>query len=142
MITAFIPPLSAMSADELHCRVRDILVYARVSPEDKIRIVQARQAHGEVITMTGDGVNDAPALKAADVGAAMGITGTDVSKNAADMIITDDNFATIVDTVREGRTVYDNIRKTVHFLLSVNFAEILAMLIGVLLGWGVPITSV
>lgn len=134
--------LSAMDDGELHEQIRDISVYARVSPEDKIRIVQAWQAHGEVITMTGDGVNDAPALKAADVGAAMGITGTDVSKNAADVIITDDNFATIVDAVREGRTAYDNIRKTVHFLLSVNFAEIIAMLIGVLLGWGAPITSV
>ncbi|ULQ60297.1 cation-translocating P-type ATPase [Brucepastera parasyntrophica] len=134
--------LSAMSDRELHEQIHSISVYARVSPEDKIRIVQAWQAHGEVITMTGDGVNDAPALKAADVGAAMGITGTDVSKNASDIIITDDNFATIVDAVKEGRTAYDNIRKTVHFLLSVNFAEILIMLIGVLLGWGVPVTSV
>ncbi|QQO07758.1 cation-translocating P-type ATPase [Breznakiella homolactica] len=134
--------LSGMDDRELHEAVRNISVYARVSPEDKIRIVQAWQAHGEVITMTGDGVNDAPALKAADVGAAMGIAGTDVSKNASDIIITDDNFATIVDAVREGRTAYDNIRKTVHFLLSVNFAEILIMLIGVLLGWGAPITAV
>lgn len=134
--------LAAMSEEELRGSIRDISVYARVSPEDKIRIVQAWQSHGEVITMTGDGVNDAPALKAADVGAAMGITGTDVSKNASDIVITDDNFATIVDAVREGRTAYDNIRKTVHFLLSVNFAEILVMLIGVLLGWGAPITSV
>ena len=134
--------LSKMSEEELRENIRDISVYARVSPEDKIRIVRAWQARGEVITMTGDGVNDAPALKAADVGAAMGITGTDVSKNASDMIITDDNFATIVDAVAEGRTAYDNIRKTVHFLLGVNFAEILIMLIGVLLGWGAPITSV
>ena len=134
--------LSGMSDADLDQSIRDISVYARVSPEDKIRIVKAWQAQGEVITMTGDGVNDAPALKAADVGAAMGITGTEVSKNAADMIITDDNFATIVDAVAEGRTAYDNIRKTVHFLLSVNFAEILIMLVGVLLGWGAPITSV
>lgn len=134
--------LARMRDEELRAKIRDISVYARVSPEDKIRIVQAWQDHGEVITMTGDGVNDAPALKAADVGAAMGIAGTDVSKNASDIIITDDNFATIVDAVREGRTAYDNIRKTVHFLLSVNFAEILIMLIGVLLGWGAPITSV
>jgi len=134
--------LANMSEDDLRKQIRDISVYARVSPEDKIRIVQAWQSHGEVITMTGDGVNDAPALKAADVGAAMGITGTDVSKNAADMVITDDNFATIVDAIKEGRTAYENIRKTVHFLLSVNFAEILVMLIGVIIGWGTPLTAV
>jgi Ca2+-transporting ATPase len=134
--------LSQMSEGELKNQVKDISVYARVSPEDKIRIVQAWQSHGEVITMTGDGVNDAPALKAADVGAAMGITGTDVSKNAADMVITDDNFATIVDAVSEGRTAYDNIRKTVSFLLSVNFAEILIMLIGIIVGWGPPVIAI
>ena len=133
--------LEAMPEDELRAKVRDISVYARVSPEDKIRIVQAWQSLGEVITMTGDGVNDAPALKAADVGAAMGITGTDVSKNAADMVITDDNFATIVDAIAEGRTSYDNIRKTVSFLLSVNFAQIFIMLIGVILGWGPPVVA-
>ena len=131
-----------MKEDDLRKQIRDFSVYARVSPEDKIRIVQAWQSHGEVITMTGDGVNDAPALKAADVGAAMGITGTDVSKNAADMVITDDNFATIVDAIKEGRTAYENIRKTVHFLLSVNFAEILVMLIGIIIGWGAPVTAV
>jgi len=133
--------LEAMPEEELRANIRKISVYARVSPEDKIRIVQAWQSQGEVITMTGDGVNDAPALKAADVGAAMGITGTDVSKNAADMVITDDNFATIVDAIAEGRTSYDNIRKTVSFLLSVNFAEIFIMFIGVMLGWGVPIVA-
>lgn len=133
--------LEAMSEDQLRANVRHISVYARVSPEDKIRIVQAWQSQGEVITMTGDGVNDAPALKAADVGAAMGITGTDVSKNAADMVITDDNFATIVDAIAEGRTSYDNIRKTVSFLLSVNFAQIFIMLIGVILGWGPPVIA-
>lgn len=134
--------LARLSDEELHNEIQDIAVYARVSPEDKIRIVKAWQRHDQVITMTGDGVNDAPALKAADVGAAMGITGTDVSKNAADVIITDDNFATIVDAVAEGRSAYDKIRKTVHFLLSVNFAEIIMMLVGVILGWGTPITSV
>ena len=133
--------LEAMPEDDLRASVRDISVYARVSPEDKIRIVQAWQSLGEVITMTGDGVNDAPALKAADVGAAMGITGTDVSKNAADMVITDDNFATIVDAIAEGRTSYDNIRKTVSFLLSVNFAQIFIMLFGVILGWGPPVVA-
>ena len=122
--------LAAMSEEQLHERVRNISVYARVSPEDKIRIVQAWLAHGEVIAMTGDGVNDAPALKAADVGIAMGITGTEVSKNAADMIITDDNFATIIDAISEGRTSFDNIRKIIQFLLGVNFAEIFVLLFG------------
>ena len=122
--------LSTMSDEELHEQVRGISVYARVSPEDKIRIVQAWTAHNEVVAMTGDGVNDAPALKAADVGVAMGITGTEVSKNAADMVITDDNFATIVDAISEGRTSFDNIRKTILFLLSVNFAEIFILLAG------------
>ena len=125
--------LSQMSDTELHEQVRNISVYARVSPEDKTRIVQAWTAHGEVVAMTGDGVNDAPALKAADVGVAMGITGTEVSKSAADMIITDDNFATIVDAISVGRTAYDNIRKTIAFLLSVNFAEIFILLAGMLL---------
>ena len=122
--------LGTMSDQELHDQVRGISVYARVSPEDKIRIVQAWTAHNEVVAMTGDGVNDAPALKAADVGVAMGITGTEVSKNAADMVITDDNFATIVDAIGEGRKSFDNIRKTVCFLLSVNFAEIFILLSG------------
>ncbi|MCL1884862.1 MAG: cation-translocating P-type ATPase [Defluviitaleaceae bacterium] len=124
--------LSKMDDDELKSKVRDISVYARVSPEDKIRIVQAWTALGEVVAMTGDGVNDAPALKAADVGVAMGITGTEVSKSAADMVITDDNFATIVDAISVGRTAYDNIRKTIAFLLSVNFSEIFILLAGML----------
>jgi len=124
--------LSKMSDVDLIAQVRGICVYARVSPEDKLRIVHAWAAHNEVIAMTGDGVNDAPALKAADVGAAMGITGTEVTKNAADMIITDDNFATIVDAIAEGRTSYDNIRKTIQFLLGVNFAEIFVLLAGML----------
>ncbi|MCL2588898.1 MAG: HAD-IC family P-type ATPase, partial [Oscillospiraceae bacterium] len=120
--------LATMTDEQLHERVRNITVYARVSPEDKIRIVQAWLKHGEVIAMTGDGVNDAPALKAADVGLAMGITGTEVSKNAADMVITDDNFATIIDAISAGRTSFDNIRKTIQFLLGVNFAEIFVLL--------------
>jgi len=124
--------LAVMSEVDLIGQVRGISVYARVSPEDKLRIVHAWAAHNEVIAMTGDGVNDAPALKAADVGAAMGITGTEVTKSAADMIITDDNFATIVDAIAEGRTSYDNIRKTIQFLLGVNFAEIFVLLAGML----------
>jgi len=124
--------LAEMSEVDLIAEVRGISVYARVSPEDKLRIVHAWSAHNEVVTMTGDGVNDAPALKAADVGVAMGITGTEVSKSAADMIITDDNFATIVDAIAEGRTSYDNIRKTIQFLLGVNFAEIFILLVGML----------
>ena len=133
--------LAAMSETDLISQVRGISVYARVSPEDKLRIVHAWAAHNEVITMTGDGVNDAPALKAADVGAAMGITGTEVSKSAADMVITDDNFATIVDAIAEGRTSYDNIRKTIQFLLGVNFAEIFVLLVGMLLIGRTTITA-
>ena len=129
--------LCKMSEEELREQVRNISVYARVSPEDKLRIVKAWAFHGEVVTMTGDGVNDAPALKAADVGVAMGITGTEVSKSAADIVITDDNFATIVDAISVGRTAYDNIKKTIAFLLSVNFAEVFILLLGMLL-IGVP----
>jgi len=133
--------LATMSETDLIAQVRGISVYARVSPEDKLRIVHAWQEHNQVISMTGDGVNDAPALKAADVGVAMGITGTEVSKNASDMIITDDNFATIVDAISEGRTSYDNIRKTIQFLLGVNFAEIFVLLVGMLVIGRTTITA-
>ncbi len=120
---------------ELKNKVKDIAVFARVSPEHKVRIVDAWQANGMVVAMTGDGVNDAPALKSADVGVGMGITGTDVSKNAADIILTDDNFATIVTSVELGRNIYANISKAIKFLLSSNLGEIIAIFIATLFGW-------
>ena len=134
--------LHQLSDEELDARVKSLSVYARVTPEDKIRIVKSWQRTGAVVAMTGDGVNDAPALKASNGGCAMGITGTDVAKSAADMILTDDNFATIVDAVSQGRSVYQNIRKAINFLLSCNISEIFIVLIAMLLGWGAPFTAV
>ncbi len=133
--------LDAMSEEELDKKVENIAVYARVSPENKIRIVKAWQRKGKVVSMTGDGVNDAPALKAADIGCAMGITGTDVAKGAADMTLTDDNFATIVDAVREGRGIYANIKKVVGFLLGTNIGEILLVFFAMILWHETPLLS-
>lgn len=133
--------LDAMTDTELDAQVEQISVYARVSPENKIRIVKAWQRKGQVVSMTGDGVNDAPALKAADIGCAMGITGTDVAKGAADMTLTDDNFATIVDAVQEGRGIYANIKKVVGFLLGTNIGEVITVFVAMLLWHSSPLLS-
>ncbi len=133
--------LDSMTDDELDAQVEHIAVYARVSPENKIRIVKAWQKKGQVVSMTGDGVNDAPALKAADIGCAMGITGTDVAKGAADMTLTDDNFATIVEAVREGRGIYANIKKVVGFLLGTNIGEVITVFAAMLLWQKTPLLS-
>ena len=133
--------LDAMNDRKLDEQVENISVYARVSPENKIRIVKAWQRKGQVVSMTGDGVNDAPALKAADIGCAMGITGTDVAKGAADMTLTDDNFATIVDAVREGRGIYANIKKVVGFLLGTNIGEVITVFLAMLLWQTTPLLS-
>ncbi len=133
--------LDAMTEQELDASVENIAVYARVSPENKIRIVKAWQRKGQVVSMTGDGVNDAPALKAADIGCAMGITGTDVAKGSADMTLSDDNFATIVDAVREGRGIYANIKKVVGFLLGTNIGEVIVVFVAMLIWRKAPLLS-
>ena len=134
--------LDKMSDKELETAAETCTVFARVAPEHKVRIVQAFQKRSNVVAMTGDGVNDAPALKTADIGCAMGKSGTEVAKGASDLILTDDNFATIVEAVREGRGIYDNIRKAVHFLLSSNIGEILTIFVAMVLGWAAPLLPI
>ena len=134
--------LDSLSDEELAKEVEKYSVYARVQPEHKVRIVNAWRKRGAVTAMTGDGVNDAPALKAADIGCAMGKNGTEVAKGAADMILMDDNFATIVEAVREGRGIYENIRKAVHFLLSSNIGEIMTIFVAMCFGWATPLLPI
>jgi Ca2+-transporting ATPase len=134
--------ITQFSDKELQEIVRDTDVFARVSPEHKLRIVDALRSNGEIVAMTGDGVNDAPAIKQADIGVAMGITGTDVAKETADMVLTDDNYASIVSAIEQGRIIYSNIRKFVYFLISCNMAEIMVIFLATLFGWPPPLTAI
>lgn len=134
--------LNELSQEELNEKVNNLRVFARVSPEHKVMIVKAFKANDKIVSMTGDGVNDAPSLKAADIGIAMGITGTDVAKGAADMVLSDDNFASIEKAIEEGRTIYANIKKSVLFLLSSNFAEVITMFVAILIGMPVPLIAI
>ncbi len=127
--------------EELTSKIRDYRVFARVSPEHKVKIVHALRSHGNIVSMTGDGVNDAPSLNVADIGVAMGITGTDVAKGAADMILADDNFATIVSAIEQGRNIYNNIKKSVIFLITCNLGEVLTMFVALLIGWEAPLIA-
>ncbi len=134
--------LDELSNEQLKEAVFTTDVFARVSPEHKVRIVEAFRANNEVVAMTGDGVNDAPSIKKADIGIAMGITGTDVAKETADMVLTDDNYASIVSAVEQGRVIYSNIRKFVYFLLSCNIAEIATIFLATMFGWKSPLTAI
>ena len=134
--------LAQINREKLKHKVDGFNIFARVSPEHKVQIVDALKARGEIVAMTGDGVNDAPALKRADIGIAMGKTGTDVARGAAEMILADDNFATIVGAVREGRVIFENIRKTIYFLLSCNGGEILTILAAILFRWPLPLLPI
>ena len=134
--------LDKMSQNQLEKKIRDYSVFARVTPEHKVRIVKAWQKNGAVVAMTGDGVNDSPALKNADIGIAMGKNGTDVAKNAADIILTDDNFVTIVEAVKQGRNIYDNIKKAIHFLIATNIGEIVTIFMGLVLGLKSPLLAI
>jgi Ca2+-transporting ATPase len=131
--------LNRLDDRQLEEQVKTVRVFARVSPEHKVRIVDALQANGNIVSMTGDGVNDAPSLQSADIGVAMGITGTDVAKGASDMVLTDDNFSTIVKAVEEGRNIFNNLKKTITFLLSCNAGEIVAIFVAILFGWVPPL---
>ena len=134
--------LDSIPQEKLENEIRNYSVFARVNPEHKVRIVKAWQKTGAVVAMTGDGVNDSPALKNADIGIAMGKNGTDVAKNAADMILADDNFVSIVEAVKQGRTIYDNIKKAIHFLIATNIGEIVIILIGLILGFKSPLLAI
>ncbi|WP_010235784.1 calcium-transporting P-type ATPase, PMR1-type [Clostridium arbusti] len=134
--------LDKLSQDELNTKIDSLKVFARVSPEHKVNIVKAFKSKGNIVSMTGDGVNDAPSLKTADIGVAMGITGTDVAKGASDMILTDDNFSTIVSAIKEGRNIFNNIKKSIIFLLSCNLGEIIALFVAILLNWDTPLKPI
>ncbi|WP_125151930.1 cation-translocating P-type ATPase [Clostridium rectalis] len=134
--------LDKLTEEELASKVDNLRVFARVSPEHKVRIVKAFKSKGNIVSMTGDGVNDAPSLKMADIGVAMGITGTDVAKGASDMILTDDNFSTIVSAIKEGRNIFNNIKKSIVFLLSCNIGEIISLFFAILFGWPAPLRPI
>lgn len=134
--------LDKLAKEDLDKNIMRYSVFARVSPEHKVRIVKAFRKTGAVVAMTGDGVNDAPALKNADIGISMGLNGTDVAKNASDMILTDDNFCTIVEDVKQGRNIFDNIKKAIHFLIATNVGEIVTIFVGLLLGLKSPLLAI